>query len=340
MTIPAGTQDLILDNEDPDLVQSGVALEQALIANGRSVVRMRVPQFDGEFANGCLALDQVDSVWCAFGTYPQDYRITFGEGNLLASLSRDLGIGVYFESGDHWGFAHVVTTLDDRDGVNATGIDDGDNSFDSMFAQDPGLGLDLAALFPVAQAYTQASVFDDSTDRLLVAASDAEVAAAGSIWVNDGSGEPAYITGIQAEHAVGAPIVVQSWEFGGFPAAGRNALAEAYLQMLGRIVVGCPSPGPSQFVRGDCNIDSLFNIADPITALSFLFPPVGGPPVITCMDALDGNDDGLVNIADPVTMLGVLFPSGSPPPLPGPSVCGCDPTPDTLDCASFAPLCP
>jgi hypothetical protein len=274
-----------------------------------------------------------------------DYRISTGEGDLLATLNEVNGIGVYFEGGDHWGFDHVASGLDDRDGVNSAGIDDGDDTFDAMLAQDPGFGPDMTAAFPATQGYTQAAAGNDWTDRLVVAGGgtpDADVTQAGTIWVNDGVGEPAYITGIHAEHAVGANTMVQSWEFGGFPPAGQSSLAAVYLEMLGRVAGGCPSPGPSQFRRGDCNKDGLFNIADPITALGFLFPPPGGSPVITCLDSLDGNDDGLVNIADPISFLAVLFPPPGPtpvvpPPHPG---CGCDPTPDTVDCVSFAPICP
>ena len=76
-------------------------------------------------------------------------------------------------------------------------------------------------------------------------------------------------------------------------------------------------PGPSQFVRADGNQDGLFNIADPVFTLSFLFP-AGAPPTVDCFDALDANDDGLLNIADAVFKLSVLFPTGPPPSVSAP----------------------
>ena len=85
------------------------------------------------------------------------------------------------------------------------------------------------------------------------------------------------------------------------------------------------------FVRGDCNDDATFNLADAIFALSVSFPGAGAPPTPNCDKACDANDDGLRDIADAITMLGSLF--GGEPPLPAPNpTCGVDPTPDTLTC--------
>ena len=94
------------------------------------------------------------------------------------------------------------------------------------------------------------------------------------------------------------------------------------------------------FTRGDCNADSNVDIADTIFALGFLFPPVAGPSVVTCLDACDLNDDGQMNIGDPINLLGILFSPGLPPPIPAPNSCGLDPTgSDGLSCESFA-ACP
>ncbi|MBT7129826.1 MAG: hypothetical protein HN891_03865 [Planctomycetes bacterium] len=57
-----------------------------------------------------------------------------------------------------------------------------------------------------------------------------------------------------------------------------------------------------------------------------------------CIDSADGNDDGLVDLADPIALLGYLFNGATPPPPPFPD-CGIDPTPDALECDSFA-ACP
>lgn len=95
----------------------------------------------------------------------------------------------------------------------------------------------------------------------------------------------------------------------------------------------------SPFVRGDCNDDGLFNIADAVNLLSVLFPPPGGGPTPACGDACDGNDDGALDIADAIAILGVLFPPamGPPPTIPAPHPdCGPDPTADGLGCPIFA----
>jgi hypothetical protein len=92
-----------------------------------------------------------------------------------------------------------------------------------------------------------------------------------------------------------------------------------------------------KFVRGDCNVDTSFNIADAVAVLSYLFP--SGPPItLLCDDACDSNDDGLLNIADAVATLNALFAGGPLPPAPHP-LCGLDPTADSLGCGSFPP-CP
>jgi len=98
----------------------------------------------------------------------------------------------------------------------------------------------------------------------------------------------------------------------------------------------CGTAAP-EFVRGECNGDTLVNIADAVTLLGFLFPS-GGPPTLGCRDACDANDDGGLDIADAVAMLGALF--GMPAtPLPPPTTCGVDPGPDALDCV-LSPGCP
>lgn len=97
--------------------------------------------------------------------------------------------------------------------------------------------------------------------------------------------------------------------------------------------VNCGTTAAS-FVRGDCNVDGFFNIADAVIALGFLFN--GGS--VLCHVACDSNDDGVVNIADPVFVLASLFGGGPAPSAPHPT-CGPDPTPDALTCGSFG-LCP
>lgn len=91
------------------------------------------------------------------------------------------------------------------------------------------------------------------------------------------------------------------------------------------------TPPSGEFVRGDCNADGSFGIADAVRVLVVLFE---GVPVGDCPDACDGNDDGGVDISDAVTMLSALFVGGGP--LPEPIACGADPTLDAIDCLFFA----
>ncbi|MEM7164280.1 MAG: proprotein convertase P-domain-containing protein [Planctomycetota bacterium] len=129
--------------------------------------------------------------------------------------------------------------------------------------------------------------------------------------------------------------------FDGQPAAGNwqvlitnfspdpGNLEELELHILPQL----PDP---DFPRGDCNNDTVVNIADPVFVLNVLFGTPGLMP--ECTDACDANDDGGMDIADAVAILTSLF-SMSAPPLPAPgTTCGPDPTPDTLTC--FSTACP
>ena len=84
------------------------------------------------------------------------------------------------------------------------------------------------------------------------------------------------------------------------------------------------------FRRGDCNSDTMQNIADAVFALSFLF--VVGSETPICEDSCDVNDDGAHDIADPISLLQHLFASAGAPPAPYPD-CGLDgTTTDMLPC--------
>ncbi len=103
---------------------------------------------------------------------------------------------------------------------------------------------------------------------------------------------------------------------------------------------GFPDPCESGlFLRGDGNTDGLFDLADAIFSLNFLFP-IGNPPSSPlCGDAMDANDDGFVTIADPITQLTALFSGPAPLPAPFP-ICGLDSTTDLLGCTGPVPRCP
>ncbi|MGE3165387.1 MAG: PKD domain-containing protein [Planctomycetota bacterium] len=99
--------------------------------------------------------------------------------------------------------------------------------------------------------------------------------------------------------------------------------------------VGVGSPALAQdssFIRGDCNADGTYNIADPISMLGILF---SGAPAPLCNDACDCNDDGSLDIGDAICMLSGLFGSPAVPPAAPHPNCGPDPTADALGCASF-----
>ncbi|MEM7167710.1 MAG: hypothetical protein AAF581_19825, partial [Planctomycetota bacterium] len=91
-----------------------------------------------------------------------------------------------------------------------------------------------------------------------------------------------------------------------------------------------------QFVRGDCNADGSYDIADAVRALNFLFPPMPPATPLPCEDSCDCNDDGAINIADAVCMLNGLFGTVTVPPAAPHPGCGLDPTSgDALSCGSF-----
>ena len=85
------------------------------------------------------------------------------------------------------------------------------------------------------------------------------------------------------------------------------------------------------FRRGDVDGDGKMAISDPVALLEHLFRSKPEPP---CLEAADVNDDGSVDLGDAIATLFYLFLKGLAPPSPGPKVCGPDPTPDALTCAT------
>lgn len=104
----------------------------------------------------------------------------------------------------------------------------------------------------------------------------------------------------------------------------------------GMTVLNVPGPCPVDlFLRGDINGDGGVDVSDAVFGLAALFIP-GSTPV-GCADSGDVNDDSSSDVSDMVYLLSSLFVPGSPPP-PAPSgTCGDDPTPDSLDCATYDP---
>ncbi|MBI4606304.1 MAG: putative metal-binding motif-containing protein [Planctomycetes bacterium] len=90
------------------------------------------------------------------------------------------------------------------------------------------------------------------------------------------------------------------------------------------------------FRRGDSNSDGAIDLSDGIKTLNFLFTGGASP---ACLDAADANDSGDIDVSDGVFTFFYLFGGGEPPPLPGPLLCGEDPTLDPIACAGN-PSCP
>ena len=72
--------------------------------------------------------------------------------------------------------------------------------------------------------------------------------------------------------------------------------------------------GLEKFIRGDCNLDKIINISDPIMILNYKFAGAS----LECERAADANADSQVDIADPLFLLQFLFQQGSTPPAPFP----------------------
>ena len=360
----SGETDLVLALEgtrsdgDPGAIDSATRLRDALADQGVSVL-LGAPVRDGDLLTGlpcALSLIDFERLWLCAGTYPTDYRLSGAEGDLLATLNRDAGVALYLESGDHWGFQPVASALDLRDGIepplSSGGTGDGNDTLTALDADTGGAGITPQALFPTPLPYAQDRPSgSDRNDQLSPSGTtlglpvDPEVGSVHVLWRNapDGLPDPnaatesdPWITGVLAIPVIGAPLIAQSWEFGGFgldpgdPAASaglRGQLAGLYLSALGGVVGNSPL-----LIRGDANDDGIVNIADAIHLLLHLFPGASGGTPIVCRDAADANDDGGLNISDAVVLLNSLFGAGPLPPPNSDSGCGVDPTP-ALGCA-------
>lgn len=323
-----GNFDLIWRAEqDGGLVQSATELQATLQALGRAATIT-------DDLVGCACLSSVDAdqiLWICLGTYPQDHCLDANEGQIIKDFMT-LGGAVYIEGGDAWGFCGT-NPFRDVDGVDGLEVDgtvglDGDDSFTAMV----GGVHDVLDLTAMSASYTQdAGAAIDWTDQIAptgfsgLYGDDLGGNNAGVIWTAE-PGVGAYTTGIfYLGDAPYGRVIAQSWEFGGY-GGDWEMLAQRYVEALS----GGALPG-SQFRRGDTNGDGAFDISDVVFTLAELFTP--GAAATTCNDASDSNDDGAKDISDAVYALAALFTPGSPPiPAPGPSACGIDPTPDSLEC--------
>lgn len=98
-----------------------------------------------------------------------------------------------------------------------------------------------------------------------------------------------------------------------------------------------PSLAPAPlFLRGDANASGEVGLSDAIYIFRYLFDGCLAP---ACLDATDATDDGAIDIADGIRLLQYIFVTGEPTPPPGPTVCGDDPTDDSLECSPVFDAC-
>ncbi len=148
-----------------------------------------------------------------------------------------------------------------------------------------------------------------------------------------------YVTTTPALQSVGTPVITplrfdDTFVFQGVPIIGAVLVTpvggtSTPVQIDGNVIL-LPD---GEFIRGDCNLDGMIDLGDPLSTLQHLF--VGGSP--DCERACDANDDGLEDIGDAIYLLGFLFSGNPPPSAPNPD-CGLDPTPDTQTCETH-PSC-
>ena len=121
------------------------------------------------------------------------------------------------------------------------------------------------------------------------------------------------------DSGLGSPPVSNVVVVGGgsFPAAG----VEGSLAFTGTTT--------NPFLSGDCNADSIVNIADIVWSLAELFK---SGPTANCEIACDVNLDGAHDAADPVYTANFIFLSGPAPA--GPSSCDTVPGQTPEDCLS------
>ena len=358
---PSFSSDAILALEgselgsDPGATNSALALARALESHG-IVADVLAPTPGADLITGIpcgASLSDYSRLWVIGGTFPNDRRLSVAESEALADLNREFGVALYFESGDHWGFQSVPSALDLRDGV-AAGTPDGDDTLTAMIAHPTTA---VGAVFPLPVSYSPENIGSDYNDQLTAAGSvgtlaDSDVAGVQQLWANSPDGLPdptnpaeslPYGVTLAVVPTVGAPLVVQSWEFGGFDLdrnapTGSDAARSLWAGLLLDHLSGIPTV---TFYRGDANDDGDVNIADAIFMLGSLFPPPGSTPaVIGCQAAADLNADGGVNIADAIALLETLFLPNAPA-LPAPNLatgCGVDSS-TNLSCQQFA-ACP
>lgn len=304
---PTDATDLILDffADDSGATDSALAIEESLVANGKSVNRILLGSVT-DLPGLNIDLNDFDRVWVELGTFPNNKVLTAAEGLALADFLTDGtgGSNLYMSGADTF-FFDPQTAIHGLNGVTA--ISDGSGIVANVRGMVGGV-CDTTILELV--------IFDgedDFVDRLSTTTGE-EV-----LEVNVGGNT--FVAGV-FQPVGAAAIVSTSLELGGIGAPhDRRDLIGAYLDCL-------DLPPPPTFVRGDCNGDASLQIPDGIFLLNYLFA-FGASP--SCFKACDLDDNGSLQLGDPIYLLNYLFASGAAPPAPFPTP-GPDPTFDTLSC--------
>lgn len=94
------------------------------------------------------------------------------------------------------------------------------------------------------------------------------------------------------------------------------------------VILGAPATVTTLegFRRGDADSSGKVDLTDAVVVLQHL---LGGKPS-PCEKGSDVDDDGLLSLADALGIVQWLFLGAPTPGVPGPEVCGEDPTPDAL----------
>lgn len=152
-----------------------------------------------------------------------------------------------------------------------------------------------------------------------------------------------FLNGVQATGAVNFEGAAFRWEHvfdidSSLTVAGTNLVAlqledhggaTGFAMVITSDNAVVEEPFTFPFLRGDVNNDTLVDISDAVSILTFVFQSSDN---VTCVEAADTNDNDELDISDSIYLLNYLFIEGPvlPPPYP---TCGFEVGPnDTLEC--------
>lgn len=242
------------------------------------------------------------------------YDIDSGLGSFCADFSiQDILAPADAVQGFSMGLSHTPGGLVAVSSVTATGM---------LAALNGGSGPDFLAASVHTEGWTVGVVcsFLD-TSALSLAASEPLISTCYSttgLLAGDPDGETVQLIWVDT---LGTPAVVNEVLVGGQVFNPSFVDGSVTLQ---------PSTG-TPFVRGDCNSDGAYDIADAVRLLEGLF---GLGVTFACPAACDANGDTARDLADAIYLLSFVVSAGPPPPAPS-GACGGD---GGIDCVFSA--CP